>query len=68
MWSVFLNSAHTEFSSEQDCVVFSAHLTADGHSLNQLSAAYFFLLLFFFNFVLHCVLGAKFSSKQDRSL
>lgn len=45
-----LNSAHTEFSSEQECVVFSAHLTADGHSLKQLSAAYFFFAVVLFQF------------------
>lgn len=47
MWSMFLNSADTEFSSEQECIVLSAHLTADGHSLKQLSAAYFFAVVLF---------------------
>lgn len=47
MWSMFLNSAYTEFSSEQECIMLSAHLTADGHSLKQLSAAYFFAVVLF---------------------
>lgn len=67
MWSVFLNSAHTEFSSEQDCVVFSAHLTADGHSLKQLSAAYFFFCCCSFS-ILCFIAFLELSSAQSRTV